>query len=83
MNAVEIQGVSQRYGSMTVLHDLNLAVRYSDYLVIMKEGQVIASGAPAEIITAELLQDAFDLRARVIEDPETGDPLIVPLRKPA
>ena len=66
-----------------VLHDLNLAVRYSDYLVIMKEGQVIASGAPAEIITAELLQDAFDLRARVIEDPETGDPLIVPLRKPA
>lgn len=66
-----------------VLHDLNLAVRYSDYLVVMKEGQVIASGAPAEIITAELLQDAFDLRARVIEDPETGDPLIVPLRKPA
>ncbi|MGV0407815.1 ABC transporter ATP-binding protein [Corynebacterium marquesiae] len=66
-----------------VLHDLNLAVRYSDYLVIMKEGQVIASGAPAEIITAELLQDAFDLRARVIEDPETGNPLIVPLRKPA
>ena len=66
-----------------VLHDLNLAVRYSDYLVVMKDGQVIASGAPAEIITAELLQEAFDLRARVIEDPETGDPLIVPLRKPA
>lgn len=66
-----------------VLHDLNLAVRYSDYLVVMKEGQVIASGAPAEIITAELLQQAFDLQARVIEDPETGDPLIVPLRKPA
>lgn len=66
-----------------VLHDLNLAVRYSDYLVVMKDGQVIASGTPAEVITAELLQDAFDLRARVIEDPETGDPLIVPLRKPA
>lgn len=66
-----------------VLHDLNLAVRYSDYLVVMKEGQVIASGTPAEIITAELLQQAFDLQARVIEDPETGDPLIVPLRKPA
>ncbi|MDK4266167.1 ABC transporter ATP-binding protein [Corynebacterium accolens] len=66
-----------------VLHDLNLAVRYSDYLVVMKDGQVIASGIPAEVITAELLQEAFDLRARVIEDPETGDPLIVPLRKPA
>ncbi|MDK4262732.1 ABC transporter ATP-binding protein [Corynebacterium accolens] len=66
-----------------VLHDLNLAVRYSAYLVVMKDGQVIASGTPAEVITAELLQEAFDLRARVIEDPETGDPLIVPLRKPA
>lgn len=66
-----------------VLHDLNLAVRYSDYLVVMKDGQVIASGTPAEVITADLLQEAFDLRARVIEDPETGDPLIVPLRKPA
>lgn len=66
-----------------VLHDLNLAVRYSDYLVVMKDGQVIASGTPAEVITAELLQEAFDLRAQVIEDPETGDPLIVPLRKPA
>jgi len=45
-----------------VLHDLNLAVRYSDYLVVMKDGQVIASGTPAEVITAELLQEAFELR---------------------
>lgn len=80
-----VDSLRQKLGRtvVMVLHDLNLAVRYSDYLVVMKEGQVIASGAPAEIITAELLQDAFDLRARVIEDPETGDPLIVPLRKPA
>ena len=55
--------------------------RYSDYLVVMNEGQVMASGSPSEIITAELLQRAFDLRARVIEDPETGDPLIIPLKK--
>ena len=80
-----VDSLRQKLGRtvVMVLHDLNLAVRYSDYLVVMKDGQVIASGAPAEIITAELLQDAFDLRARVIEDPETGDPLIVPLRKPA
>ncbi|MDK4279874.1 ABC transporter ATP-binding protein [Corynebacterium accolens] len=80
-----VDSLRQKLGRtvVMVLHDLNLAVRYSDYLVVMKDGQVIASGAPAEIITAELLQQAFDLRARVIEDPETGDPLIVPLRKPA
>ena len=77
-----VDSLRQKLGRtvVMVLHDLNLAVRYSDYLVVMKEGQVIASGAPADIITAELLQQAFDLRARVIEDPETGDPLIVPLR---
>lgn len=80
-----VDSLRQKLGRtvVMVLHDLNLAVRYSDYLVVMKDGQVIASGTPAEVITAELLQEAFDLRARVIEDPETGDPLIVPLRKPA
>ncbi|MBK4141254.1 ABC transporter ATP-binding protein [Corynebacterium macginleyi] len=80
-----VDSLRQKLGRtvVMVLHDLNLAVRYSDYLVVMKEGQVIASGTPGEVITAERLQQAFDLRARVIEDPETGDPLIVPLRKPA
>ncbi|MBK4137997.1 ATP-binding cassette domain-containing protein [Corynebacterium macginleyi] len=80
-----VDSLRQKLGRtvVMVLHDLNLAVRYSDYLVVMKEGQVIASGTPAEVITADRLQQAFDLRARVIEDPETGDPLIVPLRKPA
>ncbi|MDK4276536.1 ABC transporter ATP-binding protein [Corynebacterium accolens] len=80
-----VDSLRQKLGRtvVMVLHDLNLAVRYSDYLVVMKDGQVNASGTPAEVITAELLQEAFDLRARVIEDPETGDPLIVPLRKPA
>lgn len=78
-----VEDLCQRLGRtvVMVLHDLNLAVRYSDYLVVMNEGQVMASGSPSEIITAELLQRAFDLRARVIEDPETGDPLIIPLKK--
>ena len=80
-----VDSLRQKLGRtvVMVLHDLNLAVRYSDYLVVMKKGQVIASGTPGEVITAERLQQAFDLRARVIEDPETGDPLIVQLRKPA
>ncbi|MGV0397110.1 ABC transporter ATP-binding protein [Corynebacterium suicordis] len=61
-----------------VLHDLNLAVRYSDHLVVMNEGKVLASGAPSEVITAELLHEAFGLAAVVIEDPITGGPLVVP-----
>ena len=62
-----------------VLHDLNLAVRYSDHLVVMRDGQIIATGPPAEVVTAELLLEAFGLTATVIEDPVTGGPLVVPI----
>mgnify|MGYP002722009057 CR=1 FL=1 len=61
-----------------VLHDLNLAARYSDQLVVMRDGEIRAQGAPREVITPELLREAFDLDALVIDDPATGGPLIVP-----
>ncbi|EPH45663.1 ABC transporter ATP-binding protein [Streptomyces aurantiacus] len=62
-----------------VLHDLNLATRYSDNLVVMAEGSVLAQGHPRDVITAELLYEAFGLRARVIDDPVGDRPLIVPI----
>ncbi|MFI0012725.1 ABC transporter ATP-binding protein [Streptomyces globisporus] len=62
-----------------VLHDLNLATRYSDNLVVMRGGAVLAQGHPRDVITAELLHEAFGLRAKVIEDPVGDRPLIVPI----
>ncbi|MEW2806386.1 ABC transporter ATP-binding protein [Streptomyces massasporeus] len=62
-----------------VLHDLNLATRYSDNLVVMREGSVLAQGHPRDVITAELLDEAFGLKARVIDDPVGDRPLIVPI----
>jgi iron complex transport system ATP-binding protein len=62
-----------------VLHDLNLATRYSDNLVVMREGAVLAQGHPRDVITAELLHRAFGLRAKVIDDPVGDRPLIVPI----
>nr|WP_203593407.1 ABC transporter ATP-binding protein [Streptomyces sp. SID9124] len=62
-----------------VLHDLNLATRYSDNLVVMREGAILAQGHPRDVITAELLDEAFGLRAEVIEDPVGDRPLIVPI----
>ncbi|OBA67322.1 ABC transporter ATP-binding protein [Gordonia sp. 852002-10350_SCH5691597] len=62
-----------------VLHDLNLAARYSDSLFVMTAGTIVAQGTPNEVITEELLDDAFGLNARVITDPVYGDPLIIPI----
>ncbi|MEU6298338.1 ABC transporter ATP-binding protein [Streptomyces erythrochromogenes] len=62
-----------------VLHDLNLATRYSDNLIVMKAGSILAQGHPREVITADLLHEAFGLRAKVIDDPVGDRPLIVPI----
>jgi len=62
-----------------VLHDLNLAARYADNLVLMREGAVIATGEPAEVITIENLKEAFGLDARIVADPVAGSPMVVPI----
>ncbi|MEU6166982.1 ABC transporter ATP-binding protein [Streptomyces tanashiensis] len=62
-----------------VLHDLNLAVRYSDNLIVMKAGSILTQGHPRDVVTAELLHEAFGLRALVIDDPVGDRPLIVPI----
>jgi iron complex transport system ATP-binding protein len=62
-----------------VLRDLNLAARYADRLVAMRDGRIVAAGEPGEVITEELLAEVFGLGARVIEDPVAGTPLVVPV----
>ncbi|WP_369139204.1 ABC transporter ATP-binding protein [Modestobacter versicolor] len=66
---------------VVVLHDLNLAARYAERLVAMKDGVLVASGPPAEVLTEQLLADVFDLEARVVPDPVTGTPMVVPVRR--
>ncbi|MFD3743639.1 ABC transporter ATP-binding protein [Nocardia sp. NPDC058633] len=62
-----------------VLHDLNLAIRYSDELVVMRAGTIVAQGKPADIVTADLLAAVFGLEATVLTDPVSGRPMIVPI----
>lgn len=62
-----------------VLHDLNLAARYSDQIVAMRDGRIVAAGTPEDVISVALLREVFSLDARVIEDPVTGKPLVVPI----
>jgi len=62
-----------------VLHDLNLAARYSDHLVALSAGGVHAQGSPAEVLTEEVVRTVFGLDSRVILDPTSGKPLMLPI----
>ncbi|MFC3965708.1 ABC transporter ATP-binding protein [Nocardia jiangsuensis] len=64
---------------VAVLHDLQHAARYADHLIAMRAGRIVATGAPARVVTAELVREVFALDSRVIADPETGTPLVIPL----
>ncbi|MFF9909266.1 ABC transporter ATP-binding protein [Streptomyces sp. NPDC013457] len=64
---------------VAVLHDLNQACRYATHLIVMRPGGTIAAeGDPATVMTADLVEDVFGLPCRIIDDPETGTPLMIP-----
>src|SRR5699024_2050641 len=60
-----------------VLHDLNLAARYSDRLVMIAVGAVAASGDPSEVLTEQRVREVFGLDSRIIIDPVSGTPLML------
>ena len=66
---------------ITVIHDLNLAARFADWVVVLKDGKVISQGIPKDVITPSNLADGFNILARVIEDPVAKTPVVVPIRQ--
>lgn len=65
---------------VAVLHDLHLAFRYATHLVFMKDGKVVAQGSPCDVVTPDLIQRVFSVPCQIIDDPETGAPLVIPRR---
>lgn len=65
---------------IVVLHDLNLAARYADRLVFMKDGAVVAAGPPEALMTEELIGSVFGIRCQVINDPVHDRPMCIPIR---
>ncbi len=63
---------------VAVLHDLNHAARYATHLIAMKSGRIVAQGVPSDVITEELVEAVYGLKCQVIDDPQTGTPLVVP-----
>ncbi|MFT3943950.1 MAG: ABC transporter ATP-binding protein [Ancrocorticia sp.] len=64
---------------VTVLHDLNQAARYANHLIVMRDGDIIRTGSPKQVITAELISEVFGMEALIVPDPVTGTPTVVPL----
>ncbi|AKK07988.1 ABC transporter ATP-binding protein [Corynebacterium testudinoris] len=62
-----------------VLHDLNLAARYCDHLIAMREGAIVASGTPDEVVTAATVKEVFALESHVMPDPVSGRPMVMPI----
>lgn len=62
-----------------VLHDLNLAARYCDHLVAMLEGRPYKTGSPHTVLTEEMVRHVFGLEARILTDPISGRPMMLPI----
>ncbi|TQS47037.1 ABC transporter ATP-binding protein [Cryptosporangium phraense] len=63
---------------VAVLHDLNQAARYATDMIVMKAGAVVGQGAPAAVMTPELIEDVFGVPCEIMDDPATGTPMIIP-----
>ncbi len=62
-----------------VLHDLNLGARYADHLVALADGRVHVAGSPDRVLTAEMVGTVFGLESRILTDPTSGRPMMLPI----
>ena len=60
-----------------VLHDLNLASKYSDYLLAMKDGEIVKYGTPKEVFNKEMLENCFQINGEIFIDKKSDKPLCV------
>ena len=70
---------TQQRTIVMVLHGLNQACRYADYLVAVKDGRIFAAGAPQQVMTEEMVLSVFGLECRIVTDPVAGTPMCVPM----
>ncbi|WP_027469522.1 ABC transporter ATP-binding protein [Deefgea rivuli] len=80
---IEVLSLAQRLtrqgaSIVMVLHDLIAAARYADVLVAMQDGQIVAQGAPRDIVTPALVQSLYGVQADILSAPIDGSPVVVP-----
>ena len=84
-NQLEVLELCQRLNQtegrtlVLVLHELTLAARYADNLIVMSQGRIVDHGPAAQVMTEAMLKEVFRITSRVVADPASGRPLVVPL----
>ncbi|MBA8779434.1 ABC transporter ATP-binding protein [Staphylococcus schleiferi subsp. coagulans] len=74
-----VQELNAKHGTtiIMVLHDINQAIRFSDHLIAMKNGDIVKQGETHEVLTNEILEKVFNIDAELSTDPRTGKPMLV------
>lgn len=75
LNLLKELNIKKGITIIMVLHDLNLAARFSDYMIAMKSGAVIYQGKPNNVMTPEILADLFGIKAFMGKDPIDKTPI--------
>jgi iron complex transport system ATP-binding protein len=67
--------------TVMVSHDLNLAMRYSDKMLILKDGKIFSSGIPSEVLTVDALREVYGIKAEITLIGKSAEICIVPISK--
>lgn len=78
MELIEKLNHKRRMTILLVLHDLNQAARYSDRMIVLQNGQIVADGDPHSVLTSSLLAEVFNVYAHIVTDPHSGAPVCLP-----
>jgi iron complex transport system ATP-binding protein len=77
LSLVRDQVAKQKLAVLMVLHDLNLVSQFADRAVLMLDGRIFASGQPQEVLTEDIISQAYNAKIQVIHHPTTNKPIIL------
>lgn len=78
MDTVKKQNSDRNLTVVAVLHDLNIAASYSDYLILLHNGRILAEGSPEEVLTVANVKSAYNISCSIVKNPINHRPYIIP-----
>ncbi len=76
-----MRSLNKKVTVIAVLHDLNLAAQFSDYLILINKGSIVAEGTPEKVLTEANIKKVYNINICMIKNPVTGKPHIIPISK--